>query len=53
MDYTYYLFATFVFLLVCAVLYLNSRLKQSRTEMEKAPVKQPELDDSAELLMAQ
>ena len=27
MDYTYYLFAAFVFLLVCAVLYLNSRLK--------------------------
>jgi DNA anti-recombination protein RmuC len=53
MDYTYYLFATFVFLLVCAVLYLNSRLKRSRTEEKKAPVKPPELEDSSELLMAQ
>lgn len=52
MDYTYYLFATFVFALVCAVLFLNSRLKRSRIEEQTASVKPQEPDDS-EMLMSQ
>ncbi len=52
MDYTYYLFATFVFFLVCAVLFLNSRLKRSRKEDER-PAKPSVPDDAAEQLMAQ
>ncbi len=32
MDYTYYLFAFFVFLLVCATVYLSSMLKRNQKE---------------------
>lgn len=52
MDYTHYLFAGFVFLLVCAVLLLNSKLKQNKSETEKPPVR-PAYDDTAEQLMLQ
>ncbi len=36
MDYTHYMFASFVFLLVCAAIFINNRLKKTReTEPQK------------------
>jgi|GEM_PF-4329949 len=46
MDYTYYIFAFFVFLLVCATVFLNSRLRRDRKE-EEAKL-QPRPDDFSE-----
>lgn len=42
MDYTYYLFAFFVFLLVCATVYLSSMLKRSQKEESVKPAPPPD-----------
>ena len=34
MDYTHYMFAFFVFLLVCAAIFINNKLKKTRSETE-------------------
>ncbi len=42
MDYTYYLFAFFVFLLVCATVYLSSMLKRNQKEEAVKPPPPPD-----------
>ncbi len=44
MDYTYYLFAAFVFALICATLYLNYKLKTPKNISSPAKV----LEDASE-----
>ncbi len=52
MDYTYYLFAFFVFLLVCATVYLSSVLKRNQKEDVLKPPPPEDFSEREEELLA-
>ncbi len=52
MDYTYYLFAFFVFLLVCATVYLSSMLKRNQKEEAVKPPPPEDFREREEELLA-
>lgn len=52
MDYTYYLFAFFVFILVCATVYLSSTLKRSQKEEPVKPTPTEDFREREEELLA-
>ena len=52
MDYTYYLFAFFVFILVCATVFLSSMLKKNQKEDAPKPPPQEDFSEREEELLA-